>query len=418
MACRFPIGKALRDRRGSIAVQTALLLVILVGFAAFGVEITNLMLQQRRMQAAADAAAMAGGQAGRTLAQARVDALGIAGSHGYVNGSDNVTITVNKPASVGSYGASSTEVIIQKSFSPLLLAVLTNQAITVRVRAISDPTSVSAGCLLALDPSGSGAVTIVNNSSINNTLCELVVNSTSSSALTLQNSAFILGPVYLVGDYLLGNGANITGTPLTRNAGTPVEDPYAGISLPTAPGCPGRASAISGNTTLQPGRYCSGMVIANNSKVTLNPGVYYIDQAFTMNQNSTVTGTGVTLLFNSATTSTIGQGVSLTLTAPLTGTTAGLAITSRPNVSGSFAFENNSKIVVEGAIYLPAMTATINNADTGSIDKRGNFDPTLGSPCTQLIAYRLVLGSKIGFRADCNGTAVRPIGRAQPVLVQ
>ena len=400
-------------------MQTVLLMVVLIGFAALGIEITNLLLQQRRMQAAADAAAIAGGLTGRTLTQARIDAYAIAGSHGFANGVNNVTVTVNKPPSVGSYGSTATEVIIRKSFPPLLLALFVNQAITVQVRAISNPISVSSGCLLALEPTAGDAVTIINNSSINNTLCELVSNSTSSRALVLQNSSFIIGPVYLLGNYVLGNGASITGAPLTINAANAVEDPYAAVVLPTAPACPDRASAISGNNvTLQPGRYCDGMIIANNSKVTLSPGIYYIDKFFTMNQNSIVSGTGVTLLFNTATTTTIGQGVSLTLTAPLTGSTAGMAITSQRNVTGSFAFENNSKIVVEGAMYLPNMTVTINNADTGSLDKKGNFDPTLGSPCTQLIANKLVLGSKIGFRADCSGTAVKPIGRAQPVLVE
>lgn len=419
MAAGAAWSRVLRDRRGSIAVQTVLLLVVLIGFTAMGVEITNLMLQQRKMQAAADAAVMAAGIAGRTLPQARIDALAMAGSQGFVNGSNAVTVTVNKPPSVGSYGASATEVIIEKAFPPLLLAVFTKQAITVRVRAISSPVSSSAGCLLALDPSSGDAATIVNNSSISNTQCELVVNSTSSRALVLQNSSFILGPVYLVGNYILGNGASITGTPLTVNAGTPVEDPYATVTLPTAPACPGRPSAISGTVTLQPGRYCSGMVVANGANVTLSPGVYFIDQFFTLNQNATVTGSRVTLLFNSATASTISQNVSLTLTAPLTGTTAGLAIASQRNVGGGLAFENNTKVIVEGAIYLPGMTATISGkADTGSLDKSGNFNPALGSPCTQLIANKLVLGSKIGFRADCSGTAVKPIGRAQPVLVE
>ena len=44
------------NRRGSIAVQTVMLLGVMLGFAALGLEVSMLFAQERRMQAAADAA--------------------------------------------------------------------------------------------------------------------------------------------------------------------------------------------------------------------------------------------------------------------------------------------------------------------------------------------------------------------------
>ncbi len=43
---------------GSVAIQLALLLVVVIGMAALGVEITFLLFKHRQMQSAADAAAL------------------------------------------------------------------------------------------------------------------------------------------------------------------------------------------------------------------------------------------------------------------------------------------------------------------------------------------------------------------------
>lgn len=398
----------MRDRRGSIAVQTAILLVTLVGFAAMGVEVTNLLLQQRRMQAAADAAAIASGSSGRTNTQAFNEAVAMVGSYGFHNGQNGVVVTFNKPPLTGTYASGASEVIVSKTHKPGLLGLFLKNNIAMKVRAVTAPGRRSFGCLLAKDTTGSGAVTIRNNSSIRNVNCELVANSTNATALILENSAQITGPVYLMGGYRLGQNSTITGAPLVTNGPEAVQDPYASVVLPTAPACTGQSGSINGAKTLNPGHFCSGLTIANNGKLTLTPGVYFIDGTFSLGNNSSITGTGgVTLLFNSATTITLSGGVVMTLTAPLTGTTAGIVLASQRNITGTFSINNGATVKVEGAIYLPAMTASISGNAT-----------TAGANCTQLIANRLDLASNIDLQANCSATAVKPIGRSQPVLAE
>lgn len=398
----------LRDRRGSLAVQTAFLLVTLVGFAAMGVEVTNLLLQQRRMQAAADAAVISAGSSGRTNTQALNEAVAMVGSYGFINGQKGVVVSFNKPPLTGTYASGASEVIIAKTQRPRLLGLFLNKDISMRVRAVTAPGRRSFGCLLAKDTTGSGAVTIRNNSSIRNVNCELVANSTNATALILENSAHITGPVYLMGNYKLGQNSTITGTPLVTNGPEVVADPYAAVVLPTAPACTAQSGSISGTKTLNAGHFCTGLTIANNGKLTLNPGVYFIDGTFNLGNNSSITGTGgVTLLFNSATTITLAAGVVMTLTAPLTGTTAGIALASQRSITGTFSINNGAALKVEGAIYLPAMTARISGNAT-----------TAGANCTQLIANRLDLASNIDLQANCSATAVKPIGRTQPVLAE
>jgi hypothetical protein len=78
-----------------------------------------------------------------------------------------------------------------------------------------------------------------------------------------------------------------------------VSDPLSTVSSPSFSGsCDHTSYSItSGNPTLSPGNYCKGLNISNAS-VTLNPGLYVITGGGTWNQ-STITGSGVTLYFTS-----------------------------------------------------------------------------------------------------------------------
>lgn len=391
-----------------MTVLTALLIGVLIAFAALGIEITMLFAQERRMQAAADAAVISASTKGNSLSQAAGEARALAGTYGFRHGQDTVVVTYATPPSVGNYGAAAGEVTISKGFRPRLLAPFVKDSITVRVRAIAMQQSQSPGCLLALDTSAANSIVIRNNSAISNVSCELASNSNSSSALYVENKSDILGPIYLVGGLVRQNNTIVTGSPQTINAGSPIDDPYARVVLPTATGtC--RSGTVSGTQSLVAGYYCNGMDIANNANLTLGPGVYFINGTFSVGRNATITGTGgVTLLFNAAPAITIANGATIRLTAPLTGETAGMALaTQRAITNTSFAINNNATIVIEGAIYLPGWAISV----SGQVN-------SAGANCTQMIANRLDLASNFSLKVDCAGTAVKPIGRTKPVLVQ
>lgn len=403
------LAPVLANRRGSIAVQTVMLLGVMLGFAALGLEVTMLFAQERRMQAAADAAVMAATRPGYTAARSNIAAVALAGSQGFLNGQNNVTVTYNSPPTVGSYGAGAGEVVITKTFQARLLSLFTKRSINLTARAIATQQSLSAGCLLALNTSSANAIVVRNGSSISNTSCELAANSSNStSALYVENKSNILGPIYLVGGMFRQNNTVVTGTPQLLNVGIPVTDPYAAVQLPSATGtC--KSGTVSGTQSLTAGYFCTGISVANGANLTLGPGVYFIDGAFTIGRNATITGTGgVTLLFNSAPSITIGNGATVSLTAPLSGTTAGMAITSQRAITNTtFAINNNATIIIEGAVYLPGWTISI----SGQVN-------SAGANCTQLIADKLDLASNLSIKADCGAAAVKPIGRSQPVLVQ
>jgi len=335
------------------------------------------------------------------------DAVAIAGEFGFKQDISNVVVKVNAIAPTTRYPLGSTEVILQKPFRPALMSLFITKDILVGARSVSIVGRRSPGCIMALDPVGAGAITIRNQSSIFNTKCEIVSNSGNSEALILDIGAKVFGPTYLVGNYRLGVNAAIIGSPLVVNGTPPVTDPYASVLLPQAGSCTNQSATIRGRTTLNPGRFCTGMQVANNSNVTLNPGVYFIDQNLSLGNNATITGSGVTLLLNEAPQVILAGGVTLSLTPPLTGATAGITIASQRQNNGVFSINNNATLKVEGAIYLPGMTASIS----------GNAS-TAGNKCTQIIAFRIDFASDVALQADCGGIPVRPIGNVKPSLAE
>src|SRR6185503_12273161 len=110
------------DHSGTIAVMTALSLTALVGFAGLGIEATQWYNEKRSIQAASDDAALSAAVAysqGNTSGY-NVEAKSVAGSDGFVDGTSNVTVTVNKPPASGPYAsnASAIQVIIVAPATP------------------------------------------------------------------------------------------------------------------------------------------------------------------------------------------------------------------------------------------------------------------------------------------------------------
>ncbi len=89
-----------RSRResGQIVYLAAISLVMLLGFSALAVDIGMLYSTRRRMQTAADAAAIAGATAlrdGQDYTQGRRATL--RSFNGFTNSQNNVTVTVSEP---------------------------------------------------------------------------------------------------------------------------------------------------------------------------------------------------------------------------------------------------------------------------------------------------------------------------------
>jgi hypothetical protein len=154
----------------------------------------------------------------------------------------------------------------------------------------------------------------------------------------------------------------------------------------------------------------SGNVSVSTGTLDLSPGVYIVDGTFGLS-GGTISGTGVTIIVthnSGGSYGTLSQtGGALDITAPTTGTTAGVAIYQDRNApdstyTGSACDTNCSSFGgttstqdIQGAIYFPH----------GSVAYAGH-SANVGSNCTQLIAYTLNLSGTMTFNARCSSTGV------------
>jgi hypothetical protein len=243
-----------------------------------------------------------------------------------------------------------------------------------------------------------------------------------------------------------GGSTAVAVTPVTGAAATP--NPYAGVTVPTASTCTAIPSAYQctpgSNTagwcfnkvsspnpiTLNPGTYCGGISFTKgNDTYNLNPGVYILastnsSQGLTDNNGSiTLNGTGVTLVFTSADGTyppasspimNVPNDLTLNLTAPTTGTTAGLVImgdssmplgtagqvNSSPSTgTGSqFVIANGATMNLTGAIYVP----------NGALSLIGNG--AVNMTCGQIIANVIDFTNSGSLNENCTTNSSGGIG--------
>ena len=181
-----------------------------------------MQFQKRRMQIAADAAAM-GAAYERALGKSTWAAAGKsdAALNGFTDGSNNITVTVQSPPTSGSFnGNSGTIQAIVSQKVPNLFWGLIAAYSTITARAVSGG-KASQDCLYALDATASRALML---SGTINASCAAYVNSSNSDALHLDGgSSMTASTIDVVGSYT--NSGTLHTTPVTGQAA--ITDPIS-----------------------------------------------------------------------------------------------------------------------------------------------------------------------------------------------
>lgn len=391
------------DRSGAYAVMTAVALPALLGAAGLGGEAGLAYYRHASTQAAADSAAYSAAIALAGGNNASSEAKGVTASLGFTHGVNGVTVTVNNPpvsgASAGQSGA--VEVVISATQKPYLMAALRASSYSISGRAVAKVGT--AGCVLALNQSAASTVSIQGTPSITLSNCALYDNSTSSSALNIGGSGSLAaGAVSVVGS--ISGSSRITSSKVTTGASS-VADPYSSVALPSFSGCNQTNYSTGSTATLSPGVYCGGMKITGGT-VTLTAGTYIIDGgSLSISGNATLTGTGVTLVFTSSSgknypTATINGGATINLTAPTTGTLAGIVIFGDRNMptNTNFKLDGGSTQTFGGAIYLPSAALDYGGGSSGS------------TGCTQLVADTVSFSGNSNLAVSCAAYGTATIG--------
>ena len=407
----------LRDRRGNYALLTALMSPVLIGSAGLATEGGLWMYVHQSLQGAADSAALSTATQYGLNTSASLDnqAQSVIATYGYTVGNAGTTVTVNRPPSSGSYTGNNkaVEVIVTTQQSRLLSAIFSSGNVTLTGRAVAIPGNAGMGCVLTLNLAASGAVTSKGNSAVSLTQCSVYDDSNSSTALTNGGTASISAlSVNVVGN--ISGGSGITTTQGTNLGISPVADPYAGVTMPTPGACTTNNVTYKTTITIDPGTYCNGITLNAGAVVTMNPGIYIIDRgSLKMSGGATLQGTGVTIVLTSSTgnnyaDATINGGATLAITAPTTGTTAGIAFFGDRNMptSNTYKFNGGDNQVIGGAVYIPK----------GTLEYAGGAN--VNTNCTQIISDTVTFTGNSQLKINCSGSGTKPIGVSMASLVE
>jgi hypothetical protein len=364
-----------KGQAGQSLVLVALSLAALLGMVGMGIDMGFLRYQKGRMQAAADAAALAGG-AELQYSDLNTAIQNAASVNGYTDGSNGITVTIHHPPQSGAHSADANyvEVILSQSQPVFFMNLLGVNSMPMTARAVG--TGVGNYCVYGLATSGTSL--FVQSASV--TLkCPVV----GDSNLTGSGSPATLAAPNVA---IVGSNTGATVNPATNlNTGiSTVADPFASqLTAPTVDtSCAAHPTqtiiTASTGTPLTPGTYCGGILIST-SGITVN----FSSGTYVMYGGGLQTATGVSAILS-------GSGVTIYNTGNHLGgscTTCdgqvflNLAATSSitaPTASGSYEgilfyqdplTTNQATLMgtgyLEGVYYFPAATLEI-ESDFGS----------------------------------------------------
>lgn len=414
------IGDLRRERAGSILLTFGLALPVIVGVVGLGVESGAWYLNKRSQQTEADAAARSGayerarGEPGNVSSAALHDAL----LNGYVNAAPN-TITINNPPTSGAYAGkgNAVEVILSTQKAALLTGMFL-PSVTIRSRAVAAVEVTGSACVLALDPTLSGAVTNQGTANIDMPGCTIAANSSSASAIDIGGgSTLTADSLWTTGNYNFSGAAAMELTKQPTVNAWALDNPYGDTTIPSLTSCDqNNASYSGGSFTLNPGVYCNGINFGSNSTVTLNPGTYYINAGnLTMSAttyvrcNCTLPGQGVTFVLTSTSgaasigTATINGGANVQLNAPSDSSDPykGLIIYQDPRAptNGVDKLTGGANMSLTGSVYF----------STQVVRWSGNNGP-LAPTCTQVVGDQVVfIGNSTIQNTGCPAAGVQPV---------
>jgi Flp pilus assembly protein TadG len=415
--------KIVKDERGNVLLLTSFSLLVLIGMIAAAIDVGLLYRAKRLVQRAADsgallAAAQIGtdgtGQTGANLGATQNGFTLDAGKT--TPGTVSVTPLIqNATSSTGFVQVKVTE-HVPTYFMPILKASLKTIDISA-VAAASYKLSVNDACMLGLSqtgfqvPNASGVEVDGSTSMIWNTKVMSDISVQGSSKISAPNCGVqACGPatngtgntaaaIYAWGSGNIVAKSNTAPSYGTDNSGSKISsapnlkgcagDPLAS-SMPSKPTAAStcldqttytwmnNGQAGGKNYTITPGTYCN-FNTANVGTLTMSPGVYIMKTTFSTNSGTTINGTGVTIFLangviansgnytyvaGGATPYGVGNGTTMNISAPTTGSYAGIAIWDGNNSASSadtFTFGGGASSSFTGSIYAPNTNLMLGN---------------------------------------------------------
>lgn len=387
--------RLLKSGHGNVAIITALLAPVLIGFCGLGADAGYWYYRQRDLQSAADIAAYDG-----AIALENSGALSVITNASTTGASNNGwtsakgTITVHNPPTSGpNQNTHSVEVLLSENEARYFTAIFSTGTVPVAVRAVATYTQTQSACMVGLNRTKANTVQFWGNAYADFTACNIVSDSSSNSAFSVGGSANVTAPcVDTVGGSFVSATLTLTSCSSVTTKAPYIYDPYANLPTPSTGSC----TSASGSP-LNPGTYCGGLTLGGN--VTLNPGVYVISGGtLKVNGNANVTGTGITFYLTNGATVQINGNATLNIAAPTSGAYSGVAFYGdRTQLTAKNTINGNASSNITGAIYFPSQ----------EVDFLGNFSGSGG--CTQIVADTIYYTGSASFSTNCANKGIKTI---------
>ena len=391
-----------RREKGAVLVLIAILVPLLL--VALGLVIDNGQAfdTKRRLQKAADAAAIAAAQEMRRDNTAGAEAAAI--KNAALNGasSPDAKVTITRPPKTGRRAGDPFffEVTVRRKSPLYFMRAIYEKDLMVEARAVAGVTT-GTNCLLALNKTASPGLYINGSAYADFGVCGVQVNSSATGAAKSNgsNAVFKAATINVAGGY---SGTAFSPQPLTgMNA---LDDPLADLPAPTVGNCTFKqAVKVSSTVTLSPGVYCGGLTVQAQGVAKLQPGVYIIKSGLTVLGGGTLQGDEV-MFYN--TQSPYGPidfagTATIQLTAPKSGPYSGILFYTDRTISGGKTnmITGNPDSYFTGALYFPKTPLTITGnagmktqkvliiADT--VEFQGNMNITAPTAADGLSQYTM-----------------------------
>jgi hypothetical protein len=379
-------------QEGVAVAMFAIMLPVFLGALGLAIDAGATYEQNRRMQTAADSAALAAAQEVKRENAEETENAALAGA--YANGfapSADTAIDIRRPPTTGAYKGDSeyVEVIISHPQPLYFMRLFKEEAEDIRARSVAG-TQPSDTCLLVKNPSASKALDVGGNATVRFEDCGITVNSDHSTAASATGSSSVEASHITVAGGT--TGSNFSPDPYT--GAEPLDDPLASFVMPAMGACTFTGTQIiMTSTTLSPGVYCGGIELRSQSQVTFNPGVYYLaGGGLNANAGASLTGTGVTFVNTEKKPGYnydkiwINGGALIDLSAPTSGVWQGILFYQDPKIKSTKVniFNGGASMKLTGIVYFP----------TTSTKFSGDF----GTDSQQL----LMIGDKVEFTGNTN----------------
>lgn len=404
---RGPLGffRLCRGSDGQASVIAALCMVVLLGFLALSTDVAILLHEHRIVQAAADAAAVAGAY---EIQYASVDgttvaavAQAAASQNGITNGSNSAVVTVNNGPLSGPHAGDNNyvEAIVNQPTLTFFMQLFQPGSMAVTARAVAG-LKPGTGCIYTLGTSGTDLTISSGSAYINAPDCNVLDDSTGSTALSLSGGSYINansigiaspgGHTFSGGSTTYDSGSYTSPkTNVTLPSSIPsFTDPLASLPEPSTSPC---TTTVISNGSYSQGCF-AGLSIPAGKSVSLSPGLYVINGDFTVSASGSISGSGVTFYITGKATFSGGSS-STSLSAPTSGVYDGILFFTGRSDTQTFTFSGGSGGNVDGIIYVPDANLTLSGGSTNAMD-------------VDLITKTLTIsgGSTIGNYANLNSS--------------